>query len=127
MDYTKNWNKALDFLRGELSSQAFQTWFDSINMLSVDKDEITIEVPNRFHYEWLDSKYTNLIKEALKRGFEKPINIKYSVIINTRPESTSVMSSVKKLDELIPKKYHSASQLNRRYTFKNFLRSVIGS
>ena len=121
MDYTENWNKALEYIRSELSSQAFQTWFDSINMLSVNNDEITLEVPNRFHYEWLDSKYTNLIKEALKRAFEKPINIKYSVIINTQPESSSVMSSVKKLDELIPKKYHSASQLNRRYTFKNFI------
>ena len=64
MDNNKLWEKFLGTIRAELSSQAYQTWFESINLLSIENKEITIEVPNRFHYEWLDSKYDALIKNT---------------------------------------------------------------
>ena len=92
-------------------------------MIGVDDSEITIEVPNRFHYEWLDSKYKAVIQQALKGSFGKTLNIKYSVIINTAPEQpdSNMDNTATALSDLIPKKYHRASQLNRRYTFKNFV------
>ena len=123
MSNTENWNNCLTIIKGELSSQAYQTWFDSINMIGVDDSEITIEVPNRFHYEWLDSKYKAVIQQALRGSFGKTLNIKYSVIINTAPEQpdSNMNSTATALSDLIPKKYHRASQLNRRYTFKNFV------
>ena len=123
MSNTENWNNCLTIIKGELSSQAYQTWFDSINMIGVDDNEITIEVPNRFHYEWLDSKYKEVIQQALKGSFGKKLNIKYSVIINTAPEQpdSNMQNTATALSDLIPKKYHRASQLNRRYTFKNFV------
>ncbi len=74
-------------------------------MVSVESDEITIEVPNRFHYEWLDSKYQNVIKQALEATFKKSLNIKYSVIINTEPETTNIQNTASAISELIPKKF----------------------
>ena len=68
MDYSENWDKTLAILQQELSSQAYQTWFLSIRALGFENNEITIEVPNRFHYEWLDSKYNDTIKRALKKA-----------------------------------------------------------
>jgi len=119
---TENWNKFLLSIKEELSGQAYQTWFESINMLSLEEDEITIEVPNRFHYEWLDSKYSNLILQSLKKAFDKSISVKYSVIINTKPPNvSSELDGPKKIDDLIPRKYHRQSQLNHRYTFKRFV------
>ena len=76
MDYNKNWDKTLAILQKELSSQAYQTWFLSVRALSFENNEITIEVPNRFHYEWLDSKYQDVIKQALEASFKKSLNIK---------------------------------------------------
>ena len=123
MNHTENWNNCLTIIKGELSNQAYQTWFDSINLIGVDDSEITIEVPNRFHYEWLNSKYKTVIQQALKAAFGKVLNIKYSVIINTVPEQSNnaMANTTAALSDLIPKKYHRASQLNRRYTFKNFV------
>ena len=62
MNNNTNWEKFLLSIKEELSGQAYQTWFESINMVGVEETEITIEVPNRFHYEWLDSKYKKLIR-----------------------------------------------------------------
>jgi len=122
MSNKDNWNKFLALVKQELSGQAYQTWFESIHMLSLNKDEITIEVPNRFHYEWLDSKYSVLIQECLKKVFDRTIAVKYSVIIETKPPNvSSEIDGPKKIDDLIPRKYHRESQLNHRYTFKRFV------
>ena len=122
MDYIKNWDKTLTILKNDLSAQAYQTWFLSIRALGFENNEIKIEVPNRFHYEWLDSKYSDMIKAALKKTFKNNIKIKYSVIINTAPDNAlQEHNEAKKLDQLIPQEYHAASQLNRRYTFQSFV------
>jgi len=122
MNTSENWKKFLASVKEELSGQAYQTWFESINMLGLEGNEITIEVPNRFHYEWLDSKYSVLILRCLKGVFDRTITVKYSVIINTKPPNvSSELGAPKKIDDLIPRKYHRESQLNHRYTFKNFV------
>ena len=122
MNYIENWKLFLELVQKELSRQAYQTWFNSINMLSIENNEITIEVPNRFHYEWLDSKYSSLINRSLRQSFNKKLSVKYSVIINTEPPAVSSAISVpKKIEDLIPRKYHRKSQLNQRYTFKRFV------
>ena len=122
MNYTENWKIFLELVQKELSRQAYQTWFNSINMLSIEKNKITIEVPNRFHYEWLDSKYSSLISRSLKQSFNKKLSVKYSDIINTEPPAvSSEIGGPKKIEDLIPRKYHRKSQLNHRYTFKRFV------
>ena len=62
-----NWNNFLKYIQSEITNQSFQTWFSNIKLLHVGDDEITIEVPNRFHYEWLDSKYDQLISLGIKK------------------------------------------------------------
>ena len=122
MNNNTNWKNFLAAIKEELSGQAYQTWFESISMVDVDDTEITIEVPNRFHYEWLDSKYKKLILSALKTAFNKTLSVKYSVIIDTKtPSVSSQLDGPKKIDDLIPRKYHRASQLNHRYTFQRFV------
>ena len=120
MEYKKNWEKFLSLVKEGLTKQAYQTWFDSISCVGVSESEITIEVPSRFHYEWLDSKYDKLIEKAILKSFNQKLNIKYSVIINNEDNSPHI-APINKLKDLIPPSYHRPSQLNRRYIFKNFV------
>ena len=116
----KNWNKFLKFIQDEITSQSFQTWFSNIKLLNVGESEITIEVPNRFHYEWLDSKYDELINQAIKKAFNKSLKINYTV--GMKQENSSLENDSGTADQLIPKKnYHRASKLNNRYIFKSFV------
>ena len=116
----KNWNKFLKFIQDEITSQSFQTWFSNIKLLNVGESEITIEVPNRFHYEWLDSKYDELINQAIRKAFNKSLKINYTV--GMKQENSSLDSDPRTADQLIPKKnYHRTSKLNNRYIFKSFV------
>ena len=61
------WGNCLLYIKDRIQDQAFQTWFDGIIATSLNNEEITLQVPNQFHYEWLESKYRNLIDNALKK------------------------------------------------------------
>ena len=117
----KNWDNCLQEIKKNISAQAFETWFSSVSIIAMDRDNITLQVPNRFHYEWLETKYGELLSDVLKKSFGRRINVNYSVLINSNEEESSSTGKIKKIDELIPTSFHQPSQLNNRYTFKNFI------
>ena len=117
-DNNKLWNQCLDYIGNTISEQAFETWFNSVSMVGCTGDEITLQVPNRFHYEWLESKYSETIDSAIQKFFGSSLKINYSVLI--QPEEDN-QEKINKVDSLIPKTFHRASQLNSRYTFSNFI------
>ena len=116
----KNWNKALMHIKAKIEDTAFQTWFEGLEVSIVTDDTITLLVPNRFHYEWLESKYRHLIHDALKDSFGKSYVVNYSVLLSEK-SSDEIPSFKRKENNIIPKGYNRSSNLNNRYSFENFI------
>ena len=116
----ENWNKALLYIKSKIEDTAFQTWFEGLEVNMVSNDSITLLVPNRFHYEWLESKYRHLIHDALKDSFGKSFVVNYSVLL-TEKSSDEIPSFKKKENNIIPRGYNRSSNLNNRYSFENFI------
>ena len=106
------WQKCLLFIKERIQEQAYQTWFDGVIAVSMDDEEITLQVPNQFHYEWLESKYRHLIDNALKEYASHPLIVNYSVVISDK--KTGDIPTLTPADKPIPKSYHRKSQLNSR-------------
>ena len=117
-EYKKLWGSCLKKIQSSVSEQAFETWFSSLSATSCSGDEITLQVPNRFHYEWLESKYSEILNTAISDVFGVALKVNYSVLISQEQNEQSTLSSA---GSLIPKQFHRASQLNNRYTFSNFI------
>ena len=113
------WDNCLEYIQENIPNQAYQTWFDGINLSKLTDEEIVLQVPNQFHYEWLDSKYKDLIQAAIKKYADKELKINYSVVVSNGEENA--------IPELIPRdkpvrnRYHKATQLNNRYVFNNYI------
>ena len=118
-NYTAMWAECLTLIKKHTTEQAFETWFKDINLINLKDNVATLQVPNRFHYEWIESKYGELIVDCLKRSAGQRLYVNYSIVINNNVDN--INNSVKKIDELIPSTFHRASQLNSRYIFKNFI------
>ena len=116
----KNWNKALMHIKAKIEDTAFQTWFEGLEVSMVTDDTITLLVPKRFHYEWLESKYRHLIHDALKDSFGKSFVVNYSVLLSEK-SSDEIPSFKRKENNIIPKGYNRSSNLNNRYSFENFI------
>ena len=116
----ENWNKALLYIKSRVEETAFQTWFDSVEISSIEDQKITLLVPNRFHYEWLESKYRHLINSAVLDAFGKNYIINYSVLL-TKKKSDTIPRFKEPKKAPLPKGYHRPTNLNDRYTFENFI------
>jgi chromosomal replication initiator protein len=117
-DSRKLWLDCLGLIKKKISDQAFQTWFDSLSLSGCTGEEITLQVPNRFHYEWLESKYSTIINDAIGQVFGKKLNINYSIVVK---KEAPIEENIEKIEKLIPQSFHRASQLNNRYIFTNFI------
>ena len=115
-----NWNKALLYIKSRIEDTAFETWFDGLEINMIDRDTVTLLVPNRFHYEWLESKYRHLIHDALKDVFGQSFVVNYSVLL-TEKTSEEIPQFKKKENQIVPKGYSRSSNLNNRYNFENFV------
>ena len=113
------WEKCLLYIKDRIQEQAFQTWFDGIIATNLNSDGITLQVPNKFHYEWLETKYRHLIDNALKETARHPLIVNYSVVISDK--SIDEIPTLTAKEKPVPQGYQRKSQLNSRYIFENFI------
>ena len=59
------WERALDTLRGRLSTENFETWLAPVRCQGVEDDAVVLRIPNRFYADWISNHYTDLLLEAL--------------------------------------------------------------
>ncbi|MGJ8666388.1 MAG: chromosomal replication initiator protein DnaA [Patiriisocius sp.] len=61
------WNSCLEFIKENISSQAYNTWFEPIKAVKIHEKTLTIQVPSKFFYEWIEEHYSKLLKVALTK------------------------------------------------------------
>lgn len=66
---TKNlsevWQNCLSIIRQNVNENAYKTWFEPIVPVSLVENILTIQVPNKFFYEWLENHYLDTLKTSI--------------------------------------------------------------
>jgi len=142
------WDNCLNFIKDNIQSQAYETWFKPIKAVRLVDDVLSIEVPSKFFYEWLEEHYMGLLKVALTKELGSKAKLVYVIRMENgqdnkipftesipssneaplKPQSLSVSSLKSKKTELlnpfiIPgiKNITIDSQLISDYNFDNFI------
>lgn len=141
------WANCLAFIQDNISAQNFKTWFEPIKPIKLQKNVLSIQVPSKFFYEWLEEHYIKLLKSAITRELGDTAKLVYSIVMensydNSSPQTMKIPSSNRgntrnermqaypseaasgvKNPFIIPglRKITVDSQLNARYTFENFV------
>ncbi|NFB18767.1 chromosomal replication initiator protein DnaA [Clostridium botulinum] len=116
---TETWEKAINIIKGELTEVSFNTWIKSINPISLENNSLKLAVPNDFTKGILESRYKDLIVNALKLLTSKKYNIDFIVTTEEKIEKNhnNEKSNIVVNDEM-------STMLNPKYTFDSF---VIGN
>ncbi|MFA9398000.1 MAG: chromosomal replication initiator protein DnaA [Clostridiaceae bacterium] len=120
MDNTlKNiWEKTLNTLKGELSEVSYNTWIKSIEPIAIENFTITINTPNDFTKGILNTRYKELIKNAVKHVSSQDFDITF--VVNS--ENIPLENTNKKVTrEKVIEKDFTYSNLNSKYTFDSFV------
>ena len=142
------WTSALSFIKDNINDQAFKTWFLPIRPIKLQGKVLTIQVPSKFFYEWLEENYIKLLKSSITKELGAEAKLVYSIVMentygNENPYTVKIPSSnrapLKNPQVAMPveiggqegirnpfvipglKKVHVESQLNPNYTFENFV------
>lgn len=125
----KLWQETLVHLEQTLNPQHFTTWIKPIRFVSLKKDLIQLEVPNRFVLDWIRIHYSQLIQETLSNIGAVVYRIQFS-IATQNSDSSSIENMVnpgKTLNrqeikiEPQPRSGNYAFNLNSKYSFDEFV------
>jgi len=111
------WGDIKAYLSDHLPEHAINTWFDPIKPIAIQKNDLVLEVPNQFFYEWIESHYSKHINKATESLFNNKFLIKFIISAKNQeiqPEEPSTATKVNKKKSLIP-------QLNKEHTFQSFI------
>lgn len=117
------WDKVTERIKPLVSGQTYATWFDPLSAVVLDKGTLTLEVPSRFYYEWIDSHYRSLILDKIREVTGQECQLKYSVVvgdIETAQEEKNGPPLSNTADNRMLH-YDRGSKLNKRYTFHSFV------
>ncbi|MDW5289431.1 chromosomal replication initiator protein DnaA [Formosa sp. PL04] len=141
------WNNCLEFIKDNIQPQAYKTWFEPIAAVKLTDNALSIQVPSKFFYEWLEEHYVKILKVALTKELGEKAKLVYIIKMentygNKQPFTERIPSSsrsaVKPQDVDIPlnnknpelrnpfiipgiRNVKIESQLNPNYNFENFL------
>jgi chromosomal replication initiator protein len=141
------WGNCLEFIKDNIQPQAYKTWFEPIVAVKFADNALSIQVPSKFFYEWLEEHYVKILKVALTKQLGENAKLVYIIKMentygNKQPFTEKIPSSnrtaVKAQDVDIPLNNKSPelrnpfiipgirnvkieSQLNPSYNFENFL------
>jgi len=123
------WQTVLGELELTISKANFTTWFKGTGIVSKDKEEIVVSVPNGFTKEWLENKYHKSIIKALQDICPSIKKVTYKIGKEENPakEEKSNIKEKSTKEYSIEKNdlYNNINpSLNPQYTFENF---VVGS
>ncbi len=81
MSVTANsvWNNCLEFIQDNIQPQAFKTWFEPIKPVKLSDSALSIQVPSKFFYEWLEEHYVKLLKVALTKELGDSAKLVYII------------------------------------------------
>jgi chromosomal replication initiator protein len=58
-------------IQKNVSPQSFKTWFEPIKPIRLEGEVLTIQVPNKFFFEWLEEHYVPLLKKSIRQELVK--------------------------------------------------------
>ena len=141
------WKNCLSFIKDNIQPQAYKTWFEPILAVKLTDLSLSIQVPSKFFYEWLEEHYVKILKVALTKELGDHAKLVYIIKMentygNYQPFTEKIpsvnRSAIKSQQANIPLKNKNPqlknpfvipgirnikieSQLNPVYSFENFL------
>ncbi|HHS13884.1 MAG TPA: chromosomal replication initiator protein DnaA [bacterium] len=111
------WDRCLRIIEDNIHPQSFHTWFLPVVPLRLDNQNLTIQVPSQFFYEWLEEHYPKVMRNALNQILGQGASLSYSILETNRipPSSSRVIRKDHKNFQ------DDDTQLNSRYTFDHFV------
>ena len=116
------WQEALAKIKDSVGKQNYETWIQPIEFTSRDRNQVHLDVPNKFFRDWLTEHFLARIEEALTAVAQQEISVSFN--IQQEPQAKTGAEKSRKKEERERERPQRTNNLIPKYTFENF---VIGA
>lgn len=136
-DHNIIWSQCLELIKKSIDAQPYKTWFAPVKPVMVNENVLTIQVPNKFFYEWLEEHYVDIMRKAVKQVMGPQGSLEYQIMVESHRQigtkslaHAGVSQNVHSGHEekiinpfVIPgiRKLKIDHQLSDKYTMENFV------
>lgn len=79
------WRACQDIIRDNVSRQSYKTWFEPLEAMSLEEEgglkRLTVKLPSRFYYEWLQEHYFGLLRKTVTRVLGDDGRLFYDIVM----------------------------------------------
>ncbi len=100
------WQECLQIIRDNISRQSFKTWFEPLTAEKLVEEDnetrLTIKLPSRFYYEWLEEHYFGLLSKTIMKVLGPQGRLFYNIVIEKDDTETGYEGSSMQLPSRKP-------------------------
>ncbi|WP_202113234.1 chromosomal replication initiator protein DnaA [Paenibacillus sp. MMS18-CY102] len=115
------WQQVLSVIQTKLSKPSFDTWFKATKA-ELDGEILVVTAPTTFAAEWLESRYTKLVRTTMFEFLGRQVDVKFIIEENRAPEPAQQLPVAVQVPVASDEPF--THLLNPKYTFDTF---VIGA
>ena len=112
------WTQAVAEIKERIGRQNYETWIKPIGFISRNKNEICLDVPNKFFRDWLTEHYLEQIQDILSTLAKHDVKVVFEINEKTNRQANAEKGVKREERERVQK---SNSNLVPKYTFQNFV------
>ncbi len=76
---TQVWSQTLEVVRQELNTPTYKTWFEHTRPVELAEDSLVVSVQNEFARDWLESRYSGLLRSAVGQVTGRALGVTFTV------------------------------------------------
>jgi len=119
MDLARVWEEILFLIENKMSRQGYDTWFAQSRLVSFDGAKMVIQVPSKFHRDWIREHHGDVLGDVIREVTKKDsIEIDFFVEPQEPQKKTTKASREEKREDRQEK---TALLADRKYTFNSFV------
>lgn len=128
------WGNILELIKGSVPKDNFRKWFEPIVPVKLVDQALTIQVPNKFFYEWIESHFLSLLRNCVRKELGDKGKLEYQILMEDYQKPGVMKKSMKSTFDVddpgaianpfvIPgiKKIKIDANLSPKYLFENFI------
>jgi len=119
------WEKSIQIIKEKVSPQNFETWIRPIKLSSLEGNNVTLNVPNKFFKDWLIENYQPVIREAIAKIAGIDLKVELQIAQETKKSQTSAKRHGEHQEKARSQSKRVRSginqSLNPHYSFERFV------
>ncbi len=76
------WDECLHIIKRNVPPQSYQTWFEPIRPVELENTVLTIAVPNRLFYDWLEENFVHVLRTSIRQVLGEQGRLRYRIMPN---------------------------------------------